>query len=61
MPQLLVNGNGKRHKEQLRLLDHVPYKRNGLWMGRDDKGKIWSQVLGQVEAAVGGLRSHRGT
>lgn len=30
-------------------------------MGRDDKVKIWSQVLSQVEAAVGGLQSCRET
>lgn len=37
VPQLLVNVDGKRHKEQPRLLDHMPHKRNGLLMGKDDK------------------------
>lgn len=61
MPQLLVNVDGKRHKEQSRFLDHMPYKRSGLLVGKDGKERAsWSQVLSQVEAAVGGLRSRRG-
>lgn len=61
VPQLLVNVDGKRHKEQSRFLDHMPYKRSGLLVGKDGKERAsWSQVLSQVEAAVGGLRSRRG-
>lgn len=42
VPQLLVYVDGKRHKEQSRFLDHMPYKRSGLLVGKDGKerGKL---------------------